>query len=135
MKKLIVLCFVLLVMLIPALLFASSCDSAGDEYYIRFTMDGQEYILTFGYSDGSTDAPVVALQQINDTQDGILIYGSNWEEGGETSGISVSFLGSLRPYIQGEYLGDYTLAEINGLNSIYVGYGYLQTKFFIAKVF
>jgi len=127
MKKLLVLCFALVVMLIPALLFASSCDSAGDEYYIRFTMDGQEYILTFGYSDGSIDAPVVALS-ISDTQDRIYLFGSNWEEGGDTSDILVDFLGSLFPYIQGEYLGDYTLAGVNGLNSTYVGYGYLSIE-------
>jgi hypothetical protein len=130
MKKLIVLCFVLLVMVIPAFLFASSCDSAGDEYYIKFTMNGQEYILTLGYTDESTDAPVVALQQISDTQYVILIYGSNWEEGGDTSGILVDFLSSFLPYVQGEYLGDYTLEEINGLNSIYIGYGNLSLEIF-----
>jgi hypothetical protein len=130
MKKLIVLCFVLLVILIPAFLFASSCESGGggEDFYIRFTMDEQEYILTFGYSDGSTVAPVVVLQHISDTQDGIFLYGSNWEEGGETSGILVDFLGSLFPYIKGEYLGDYTLVVINGLNSILVGDGYLSIE-------
>jgi hypothetical protein len=128
MKKYIFFSFILLVILIPAFLFAASCDSGGEgeDFYIRFTMDGQEYILTFGYSDGSTDAPVAALQHISDTQDGIFLYGSNWEESGDTSGILVSFLGSLLPYIKGEYIGDYTLAVINGFNSIYVGDGYLS---------
>ena len=132
MKKLIVLCFVLLVILIPAFLFASSCESGGEgeDFYIRFTMDEQEYLLTFGYSDDSTDAPVVALGHINDTQDVIDLFGTNWEEGGDTSGILVDFYGSLLPYVQGEYLGDYTLTGNNGvgvnvLNSIYVGYGHL----------
>ena len=131
MKKLIVLCFALLVILIPAFLFASSCESGGEgeDFYIRFTMDGQEYILTFGYSDGSTDAPVATLQ-IVDTQDRIYLFGSNWEEDGDTSGILVDFWGSLVPYIQGEYLGDYTLAVINGLNSIFVGYGNLSIEIF-----
>ena len=127
MKKLIVLCFALLVIFVPAFLFASSCESGGEgeDFYIRFTMDEQEYILTFGYSDGNTAAPVVALLHISDTQDDILIYGSNWEEGGETSDIRVDFWGPLFPYIKGEYQGDYTLAVVNGFNSIYVGYGYL----------
>ena len=130
MKKIIVLCFVLLVIFVPISLFISSCDSAGEDYYIRFTLDGQEYILTFGYTDESTDAPVVALQQISDTQDLIVIYGSNWKEGGDTSGILINFLGTLRPYVQGEHLGDYTLEEINGLNSVFVGYGYLSLEIF-----
>ena len=132
MKKIIVLCFTLLVIFTPAFLFASSCESGGEsaDYYISFTMDGQKYILTFGYSDGSTNAPVVALQHINDTQDIILIYGSNWEEGEDTSGILVDFLGSLLPYVKGENIGDYTLEGINGLNSIYVGYGYLSLELF-----
>jgi hypothetical protein len=48
-----------------------------------------------------------------------------------TSGISVDFLGSLLPYIKGEYIGDYIFIANNGaggnvLNSIAVGYGYLS---------
>ena len=130
MKKIIAFCFVVLVIFVPVYLSASSCDSSGEDYYIKFTMDGQEYILTFGNSEESTDAPVVALQEINDTQDLIVIYGSNWEEGGDTSGILVYFLGSLLPYIKGENLGDYTLEEINGLNSIYAGYGYVSLEIY-----
>ena len=62
MKKLIILCFVPLVVLIPAFLFAASCDSEGEDYYITFTMGGAEYTITFGYSDVDTGEPFAAVQ-------------------------------------------------------------------------
>jgi len=61
MKKLLVLCFVLGVIFVPAFLFASSCDSEGAEYYINFTLEGIEYSLTFGVTDIETD-PFAAAQ-------------------------------------------------------------------------
>lgn len=54
MKKLIILLFALFVLFVPATIFASSCESAGEElpeYYILFSIDGQEYIYKFGISD------------------------------------------------------------------------------------
>lgn len=53
MKKLIIPLFVLLMLSVPAVIFASSCESAGEElpdYYISFSVDGQEYIMSFGVS-------------------------------------------------------------------------------------
>ena len=67
MKKLIVLGFVLLLILVPASLFASSCESAGAEYYINFTVHGVEvddveYSCVFGATDIDTGDPYAAVQ-------------------------------------------------------------------------
>ena len=50
MKRLIVLGFVVALFLMPAYLFAASCDSAGEGNYITFTFDGEEYTLSYGYT-------------------------------------------------------------------------------------
>jgi len=121
MKKLIFLFIVLLVIFIPAFLFASSCNSGGAEYYIKFTTDGQEYLLTYGYPlDISKDAPmlIVWVGSVDDIQ----IYGTNWQEGIETPEILIDFEGWLHADINGEYLGEYTL-EDNGIVGNYAGYG------------
>ena len=64
MRKLIVLGIVFLVMLIPAHLFASSCESVqeGAEYYINFTAGGVEHSCTFGATDINTGDPFAAVQ-------------------------------------------------------------------------
>lgn len=54
MKRLVILLFALFMLFVPAVIFASSCESAGEElpeYYILFSIDGQEYIYKFGVSD------------------------------------------------------------------------------------
>lgn len=59
MKKLIILLFALFVLFVPATIFASSCESAGEElpeYYILFSIDGQEYIYKFGVLDIEVNA-------------------------------------------------------------------------------
>ena len=63
MKKVIMLCVAVLVLLLPAYLFASSCESAnGEEYYINFTLDGVEYSCTFGFTDVGNGNPWAAVQ-------------------------------------------------------------------------
>lgn len=62
MKKVIMLYVAGLVLLLPAYLFASSCESAvGAEYYINFTLDGVEYSCTFGFTDVGNGNPWTAV--------------------------------------------------------------------------
>jgi len=51
MKGLIVFGISLVLLFIPVYLFVSSCDSAGTEYYINFTMNGTEYSCDLGFTD------------------------------------------------------------------------------------
>ena len=62
MKKLLILCVALLVFSVPALIFASSCDSDADaEYYVKFTLEGTEYLCSFGHPESDIDVPYAAV--------------------------------------------------------------------------
>jgi len=152
MKKVIVLCFVLLVCLMPAFLFASSCDSAGAEYYINFTLEGQEYSLTLGYTDVDTGDPMVVLWPSIANGEAIGFFATDIETDysmtGEDPSNVIDIEGSLYPFTVGEYIGKYEFApngvietvgwgnfEINIIeNDVYYYYrvasGYLTTTAF-----
>jgi hypothetical protein len=62
MKKLFVFCFALIILLVPAFVFASSCDSAaGTEYFVKLTIEGEEYTCTFGHPNSDVDVPYAAV--------------------------------------------------------------------------
>jgi hypothetical protein len=125
MKKVIVLCFALLVYLIPAFLFASSCDSAEAEYYINFTLEGQEYSLTLGYTDVDTGDPMVVVWPSIANGEAIEFFATDVEtdyvHSGEDPSNVIDIEGFLYPYTEGEYIGKYALAP-NGVEEI-VGWG------------
>ena len=124
MKRLIVLCVALIVILIPAFLFAASCDSEGADYYITFTMGGVEYNLSFGYSDVDTGEPFVAVQL--GEPDWIYFAGRSVDstEAETPTGDYICVESFLYPYTQGVYTGTYTLG-IDGVPDSYIGDGYL----------
>ena len=86
MKKLIVLCFALILLSVPAFVSASSCDSdAGAEYYVKFTLEGTEYLCSFGHPESDIEVPYAAvttgiLAQIPG-EELIEFYGSSIENG------------------------------------------------------
>ena len=91
MKRIVVVCFVLAALFLPAFVFASSCDSEGTGFYINFTLEGVEYSCTFGYTDVEKD-PFAAAQL-----EGIFTY---------IAGVS----GETNMY--GEPSGDYAWVEV-----------------------
>ena len=125
MKKVIVLCFALLVCLIPAYLFASSCDSAGAEYYINFTLEGQEYSLTLGYTDVDTGDPMMVVWPSIANGEAIEFFATDVEtdylftEKDPSDVIGIE--GFLYPYTEGEYIGKYHLAPNGSVEN--VGWG------------
>ena len=63
MKKLILVCVVLAMIVLPAFLVSASCDSAGAEYYITFSLNGgEEIICSLGFTDIDSDGPFAAVQ-------------------------------------------------------------------------
>lgn len=124
MKKVIVLCFALLVCLIPAFLFASSCDSAGAEYYINFTLEGQEYSLTIGYTDVDTGDPMVVVWPSIANGEAIEFFATDVEtdylSSGEDPSNVIDIEGFLHPYTAGEYIGKYQFSP-NGVVEVVGG--------------
>ena len=109
MKKVIIICYILLGVFVPAFLFASSCDSEGDGYFIRFTLEGQEYNLTYGYTDVGTGEPYVVLLPGEGDEGGDLIrfFGSSVESDSsvvrEDLDNIVDVRARLYPHTQGVY--------------------------------
>jgi hypothetical protein len=62
MKRVIMLCFALVVLIVPSLLFASSCESTEAEYYINFTLNGVQYSCGRGFTDVGNGNPFAAVQ-------------------------------------------------------------------------
>ena len=116
MKRFIVLLFTVILILIPVYLFAASCDSTEEGYYITFTFDGEEYTLSYGYTDVATGEAFGALF----TRDGeeIHFYGINQEiestDGPADNAIYV--IAYLYPHELGVYLDDYD-ASRNSIQS------------------
>ena len=117
MKKVIVMCFIVVVIIIPAFLFINSCASGvscplnpePDNYYIKFTMNGPGYTLdineiTMNYGPAfSVPDPLAVL--VSDSE--IQIKGGTCGEGGEQVDITMSLNGFLSPNTPGEYIGTY----------------------------
>jgi hypothetical protein len=118
MKKVVVLCYVVLVMLVPAFLFIIGC-AAEDEcplnpepayYYIRFTMDGPEYTLdeqvyTVNYSHPYYNSKPSAI--LSPDESNIFIVGQICGNGSERADIALQLHGYLSPSTPGVYIGTY----------------------------
>ena len=119
MKKLLVLCFALFLLSVPAVVFASSCDSdAGAEYYVKFTLEGTEYLCSFGHPVSDIDVPYAAVT----VPDGEFIefYGSSIETGANPAELEfiVEVEGFLYVETSGIYTGTYSLEDI--YNTVWV---------------
>ena len=116
MKRFIVLCFSVVLFLMPAYLFAASCDSAGEGYYITFSFDGEEYTLSYGYTDIETGEPFGALL-IGDV-DEILFMGTSrqFESTEEPTDNVIYVIAYLHPFEEGVYIDDYD-ASRNSIQS------------------
>jgi hypothetical protein len=134
MKKFIVLYFIVLAVCVPVYVAASSCES-GEDFYIKCTMDGQEYMLTYGREDISKDAPFAVLYTDMERRS-IFISGSNVssDEGIESLEMGIMITGELRPDNVGEYIGDYTLVTSNGITSTNAGEGIFQIIILVVDV-
>jgi len=113
MKKVILICFIVVGLFVPAFLFASSCDSEGEGYFIKFTLEGQEYNLTYGFTDIGTGEPYIVLLPGAGDEDGDLIrfFGSSVESDSsvvrEDLDNVVDVRARLYPHTQGVYEDDY----------------------------
>ena len=120
MKKVIVLCFAVVMFFIPAFLFATKCDSEGEGYFIKFTLEEQEYILSFGFTDVGTGEPYTVLHPGITNGDMIAFFGSNVETDfafvREDLDNVIDMKGRLFPHTPGVYEDDYDVAQ-NTINS------------------
>lgn len=118
MKKVIVLCSIVVVILVLAFLFINSCGSetcteptGPDYHYVRFTLDGpvidaEIIILNFGV-DKDISSPTFALwPDGNETGTNMVLEGWYCGGGQETS-INFRLLIGLIPYTPGVYIGTY----------------------------
>ena len=107
MKKVIIICFTVVVFFVPAFLLASSCDSEGDGYFIKFTLEEQEYNLTYGFTDIGTGEPYVVLFAGITNGDMISFFGSSVESDSsvvrEDLDNVVDVRARLYPHTQGVY--------------------------------
>jgi hypothetical protein len=125
MKNLLVLCFVLTMLLVPAVIFAASCDSDGDpEYFIKFTFEGQEYTGTFGHPDDAESVPVATvtegfvIEQIPDVEI-IEFFGGSTESGDPMEqSFAVEVYGNIVIETPGVYVGEYD--ETDGFAVIWI---------------
>ena len=119
MKKVIVLVFVGLVILVPAFLFwgCASEDGCSTEYYIKFTVNGQEYSLNSGTPQIDENTPAITVSPNEDT-----IYTQNGTCGSaDQMQLSIEFYGWLYPDTPGEYIGTYSqTGSDDGLSNIYL---------------
>lgn len=117
MKKVIVLCSVVLLFLVSAFLFVGctaedECTKpAGpDYYYIRFTLDGSEMdaeeiiILNYGRSDVEGNNPWVTLSPSGNS---MWFNGMYCIPGSTPADVLVEMQGWLYPNTPGEYIGTY----------------------------
>jgi len=120
MKKLIIICFTVVVFFVPLILFASSCDSEGEGYFIKFTLEGQEYNLSFGFTDIETGEPYIVLYPGVTNGDLIIFFGSNVESDSsvvrEDLDNVIDVRARLFPHTPGTYEDDYDAAT-NSINS------------------
>ena len=116
MKRFIVLCFTVMLFLMPAYVFAASCDSAGEGYYITFTFDGEEYTLSYGYTDIESGEPFGAL--FTGDVDEILFMGTSreFESTEEPTDNVIYVIAYLHPFEEGVYVDDYD-ASRNSIQS------------------
>jgi len=127
MKKLLLLCFALSLLLVPSFVFAASCDSAGEsDYFIKFTIEGEEYICSFGHPNSDIDVPYAAVttgflaQPIEEEL--IEFYGGTIDTGSLPEELNswVEVAGYLHVETAGTYTGVYTLGLMNNVRiSIY----------------
>ena len=111
MKKVIIICFTVVMLFVPAFLFASSCDSEGEGYFIKFTLEEQEYNLTYGFTDIGTGEPYIVLYPGVTNGDLILFFGGSVESDSsvvrEDLDNVVDVRARLYPHTQGVYEDDY----------------------------
>ena len=63
MKKLVLVCVILAMILLPAFLVSAGCESAGAAYYSTFSLNGgDEITCSLGYTDIDSDGPFAAVQ-------------------------------------------------------------------------
>jgi len=114
MRRLIVLCFVLIVFLAPASVFAASCDSAGDEYYIKFIFEGKEYVCSYGHPSSDVDVPYAAVTTpllFNGPAEYIQFLGSSSDTMDENPDFFIEVGGTLYVMTAGNYTGEYQLPD------------------------
>ena len=120
MKKVIIICFTVVMLFVPAFLFASSCDSEGEGYFIKFTLEEQEYNLTYGFTDIGTGEPYIVLYPGVTNGDLILFFGGSVESDSsvvrEDLDNVVDVRARLIPHTQGVYEDVYDMAT-NTINS------------------
>ena len=110
MKKVIIMLFAVCVFFAPAVVFASSCGSTGlPDYYILFTIDGQEYVYAFGVSDIEAKAYAV-YDGIEETR----FYA--------TDDKSASSTNEPDNYIIISFLGDGPVDYVYGINPMYISF-------------
>jgi len=115
MKKIVVMCFVVLVIFLPTLLFINNCVTESctiptepDYYHIGFTLDGfaideQDIIFNFG-DDHSPENPALAL---NTDHTGLLMIGWYCRGGDPVSFTTFQVQISLTIDSPGVYVGVY----------------------------
>jgi hypothetical protein len=114
MKKIIIICFIVVGFLVPTFLFASSCDSEAQGYFVKFTLEEQEYNLTNGFTDIGTGEPYIILYPGVTNGDLITFFGSDVES--ESSVVRedldnvVDVRARLFPHTHGIYEDDYDAA-------------------------
>ena len=123
MKKVIIICAIVIGLFVPAFLFASSCDSEAQGYFIKFTMEGQEYNLTYGYTDVGTGEPYAVLLPGAGDEGGDLIrfFGSDVESDSTVDREDLDNVVDVRevrlyPHTQGVYEDVYDMAT-SSINS------------------
>jgi hypothetical protein len=117
MKKLIVVAVALLFLIVPAFVFASSCDS-GSDYYIKVAFEGEEYTLGFGHPDSGSDVPygalVIYVPQVTSlaiAPEYITFFGEIADENALEDPVSfyIEVEADLFPPILGTYTGNFDL--------------------------
>ena len=118
MKKVVMVCFVVLVILVPVFLFIVGCFSEDmctkptepDYHYIRFTLDGPEMdaeeiiILNFGRPDVDAENPMVTLSP---DEDSMNYSGTYCFHTSTPPDVMFEMYGWLYPNTPGEYIGTY----------------------------
>jgi hypothetical protein len=127
-KKTYMWTFTLMVLFAPAVIFASSCGSEEETFFIKYTLEGNEYVLNYGLADVRTGEPFAILDPIAANGDVISLFGSTIEsdssEVREDLENSIDVKGRLLPHTPEVYEDEYDAARNSdqsfGRLSIYI---------------
>jgi hypothetical protein len=109
MKRFLLICVAIAVLLVPALVPASSCDSTASEYYVEFTYNGETYRGSLGFSDVDSGDAFATL--ITDNGTSTIIFGT---DGNYTTAISDPPTDCIWVLcgLDGSGVGEYTTFEV-----------------------